>query len=96
MKVICKQNCSGKTKALIQESLDTDVPILVLDDRKRHSLEEKSIAYFQQLVKTVTLEEAKEHKGNILIDDIDKALPSIVRYALGNNDIDVGTVTLSA
>ena len=96
MKVICKENCSGKTKELIRESLDTNVPILVLDERKKLSLEEKSIAYFQQLVKTLTLDEAKDYTGSVMIDDVDKSLSALLRYALNNNYIDVDTVTLSA
>ena len=46
MKIICRQNCSGKTKELIKESLDTNTPILVFSPTKRGSLEEKSVAYF--------------------------------------------------
>lgn len=46
MKVICRNNCSGKTKELIAESLEKQIPILVFTDSKRRSLEDKSIAYF--------------------------------------------------
>ena len=96
MKIICKQNCSGKTKELIRESLDKDFPILVFNDSKKKSLEEKSIAYFSQLVRTLTIDEAKSYQGNVLIDDIDKSLSLLVKVALQNNNIDVDTVTMSA
>ena len=33
MKIICRENCSGKTKELIKESLETGVPILALNSR---------------------------------------------------------------
>lgn len=96
MKIICKQNCSGKTKELIRESLDTNTPILVFSDRKRYSLEEKAIVYFQERVKTITLEEAKNYSGNVMIDDIDKNLSTLLKYAIGNDNIDIGAITLSA
>lgn len=61
MKVICRQNCSGKTKELIRESLDKDIPILVFSSTKKKSLEEKALAYFNQHVKTIFFTEAKEY-----------------------------------
>lgn len=96
MKIICKENCSGKTRELIRESLDKDLPILVFNESKRHSLEEKAMAYFSQRVRTLSIDEAREYTGSILIDDIDKSLSTMVRCLVGNNNIDVETVTLSA
>ena len=96
MKVICKENCSGKTKELIRESLDKNLPILVFTESKRRSLEEKAMAYFQQRVRTLNVDEAKEYSGKVLIDDIDKNISSLVRCAVGNVGIDVETITLSA
>ena len=96
MKIICKENCSGKTKELIRESLDKDIPILVFNEMKRRSLEEKAMAYFTKHVRTLTLEEAKQYSGDILIDDIDKNISSIIRGLTGNSNIDVATITLSA
>lgn len=96
MKIICKENCSGKTKELIRESLDKDVPILVFSESKRRSLEEKAMAYFSKYVRTLSVDEAKEYTGSVLIDDLDKNISTIIRILVGNNNIDVDTVTLSA
>lgn len=95
MKIICKENCSGKTKELIQESLDKNIPILVFNEFKKRSLEEKAMAYFSQYVKTLTLEEAKNYSGAILIDDIDKNISTIVQMLTNNSSINVATMTLS-
>ena len=96
MKVICRQNCSGKTKELIRESLDNDIPILVFSSTKKKSLEEKSLAYFNQHVKTLFFTDAKDYDGKVLIDDLDENVVTLVKYALNNPQIDVGAVTLSA
>ena len=96
MKVICRENCSGKTKELIRESLDTDTPILVFSSTKRRSLEEKSIVYFNEFVKTITLEDAKDYNGKVLIDDIDENIESLLKCALCNSNIEIGAVTISA
>lgn len=63
MKIICKSNYSGKTKELIKESLDKNIPILALTLRKENSLKEKSIAYFGKVVSTINYLEAKEYDG---------------------------------
>lgn len=96
MKVICRQNCSGKTKELIRESLDNNTPILVFSPTKKKSLEEKSIAYFNQPVKTLFFTEAKEYDGKVLIDDLDENVEWLVKFALNNPQIGVDAVTLSA
>lgn len=46
MKIIANRNCTGKTKALIKESLETGNPILAITPMKANSLREKSQAYF--------------------------------------------------
>ena len=61
MKIVCRSNCSGKTKELIKESLETGIPILALTPRKAASLKEKSIAYFGENVKVIDCEEAKTY-----------------------------------
>ena len=95
MKVICRENCSGKTKELIRKSLDTNTPILVLSTSKQKSLEEKSIAYFEELVSTIMLEDAKQYHGEIFIDDVEENIDTLVKLALNNTNINVGAVTLS-
>lgn len=96
MKIISRSNCSGKTKELIRESLDTGVPILALTPRKEASLKEKSIAYFNEMVNTIGYEEAKTYKGKILIDDVEKILDTLIKHTFSNNDISVEGMTLSA
>ena len=96
MKVSCRKNCSGKTKELIRESLDKDIPILVFSSSKERSLKEKSIAYFSQLVKTIDYSEVKDYNGQVLIDDVDENIDALIRVAFGNPNINVAAVTLSA
>ena len=84
MVTICRNNCSGKTKELIKESLDTGVPILAINSRKAQSLREKSIAYFGEVVNTMDWEDAKFYNGNVLIDDADKVMPILLQESLKN------------
>ena len=96
MKIICRSNCSGKTKELIKESLDTKTPILALTSRKEASLKEKSIAYFGEIVDVVTSVDAKDYNGPVLIDDIEEVLDSLVKSAFNNCNISVEGLTLSS
>ena len=96
MKIICRNNCSGKTKELIKESLDTQTPILVFSDSKRRSLEDKSLAYFNELVETIDVLEAKNYNGKVLIDDLEENLDSLLKHAFNNPMLSVGAMTLSA
>lgn len=96
MKIICRENCSGKTKELIRESLDTGVPILALNTRKEASLKEKSMAYFNEIVNVIGYEEAKEYKGPILIDDAEQVINCLVRTTFDNSNISVAGLTMSA
>lgn len=89
MKVICGHNCSGKTKELIKESLEKDIPILVFSPTKLTSLEEKSLAYFQQKVKTLYYTDLGDYKGGVLIDDLDENIDLIIKLALNNIGINV-------
>ena len=95
MEVICRENCGGKTKELIKKSLDTNTPILVFSSIKQKSLEEKSIAYFNELVSTILLDDAKLYKGDILIDDVDENIDTLIKLALHNTQINVSAVTIS-
>lgn len=96
MKIICRENCSGKTKELIRESLDTGVPILALTSRKEASLKEKSMAYFNEIVNVIGYEDAKDYNGSVLIDDIEQVLTTLVRSTFDNSNISVAGLTLSA
>ena len=96
MKIVCRSNCSGKTKELIKESLETGVPILALTSRKAQSLKEKSMAYFGEVVDTIDCIDAKSYKGKVLIDDVEKVLDMLVQTAFNNGDISVEGMTMSA
>lgn len=96
MKIICRENCSGKTKELIKESLETGVPILALNSRKEASLKEKSMAYFNEVVNVLNYNDAKEYQGPVLIDDVEQVLSILVQDAFNNSNISVAGLTLSA
>ena len=95
MEVICRGNCSGKTKELIKKSLDTNTPILVFSPTKQKSLEEKSLAYFEELVSTIMIDDAKLYSGDVLIDDVDENIDTLVKLALHNTQVNVNAVTIS-
>ena len=87
MKMICRSNCSGKT---------TGIPILALTQRKEQSLKEKSVAYFGEIVKTISYEEAQTYKGKVLLDDVEKVLDTLVKCTFKNSDIQVEGIAMSA
>ena len=95
MKIIANKNCTGKTKELIKESLETNTPILALTPLKERSLKEKSLAYFNKNVNVLNVEEAKTYSGNILIDDLDKNISDILKLLLNNNEIDVSGIVVN-
>ena len=96
MKIVCRQNCSGKTKELIRESLDTGIPILTLTERKAQSLKEKSMVYFGEIVTTIDPVDAQNYHGKILIDDVEKVLDTLVQNAFNNKEISVECISMSA
>lgn len=89
MKIIAGKNCTGKTKELIKESLDTKVPILALNSMKENSLREKSMAYFGEELNVIHLEDLKSYKGKFLIDDLDEVISEIFRRFSLNDDLEV-------
>ena len=95
VKIICRQNCSGKTKELIKESLETGNPILALTPMKMNSLKEKSQAYFGEDVEVIDFIEAQTYQGNILLDDVDKVLPELIKLAFRNNNLSLSGITMS-
>ena len=94
-KVIADKNCTGKTKELIKLSLATDAPILALTATKTNSLKEKSVAYFGEDVRVITLDEARNYSGSILIDDLDETISAILQQALNNKSVDVSAVVVN-
>lgn len=94
-KVIVDKNCTGKTKELIKLSLTTGAPILALTATKTNSLKEKSMVYFGEDVKVITLDEARNYSGSILIDDLDETISTILQQALNNKSIDVSAAVVN-
>lgn len=95
MVVICRDNCSGKTKELIKNSLETGFPIIALNSRKAQSLREKSMAYFGEVVNTLEWDDAKDYKGNVLVDDAEKIISALLQESLKNNNISVAGLTIN-
>lgn len=95
MKIIAGKNCTGKTKELIKESLNTKTPILALNSMKENSLKEKSIAYFGEEVPTIHLEDLKSYKGKFLIDDLDEVISEIFKRFSLNKDLEVSGAVIN-
>ena len=95
MKIIANKNCTGKTKELIKESLETGAPILALTPLKENSLKEKSQAYFNEDVNVLNIENAKTYNGNVLIDDIDEVLTTLLQVALENNKLNISGIVIN-
>lgn len=93
MKIICRSRGTGKTKDLIEYSLETGYPILAFHPEEREELQEKSLTYFGKSVNTVSI--VDDHKGKVLIDNLETALNYLLKKALVNEGIEVGGFTLS-
>lgn len=94
-KVIADQNCTGKTKKLIRESLNTGNPILALTPTKAQSLKEKSLSYFGETVKVITFPEVRSYQGKILIDDLDEIISELLKQSLDNNGLEVSAAVIN-
>jgi hypothetical protein len=97
MKIIVGKNDSGKTRALIKQSLDMDIPIFALYDGKAESLRAKSISYFGKPVRVVTPREfsCNEYTGDILVDDMEKAFSALLAAFIHSHDFNVVTATVT-
>lgn len=99
MKIIVDKNATGKTRKLIQYSLENDIPILALTNNKAISLKEKSFDYFEKPVKIITLEDLFEGNieiPNILVDDIEKAFMVLLKsYVRPEFNVELAGFTLT-
>ena len=79
MQIIARPQCTGKTKELLQLSLDTNTPIWCLAESKRRSLEEKSMFYFGKVAEVICgAELLNSDATRILIDDVETMIPFLV------------------
>lgn len=96
MKIIANSNCTGKTKNLIKESLETGAPILALTSLKANSLKEKARAYFNSdSLNIIEFEDLKTYAGPILIDDADEVLSTLLSASLMNPNLQVSGMVVN-
>ena len=96
MKFIVDKNCTGKTRALIKQSLENDIPIFALYTGKAESLREKSLAYFNKPVRVVMPQDFEEgFSGPILVDDMDKAFSTLLATKLNSFNFSIAGATLT-
>lgn len=97
MRLIVDKNDSGKTRTLIQHSLDTGIPIFVLYDNKAEALRTKSRSYFGKTVSVVTPYDftSGNYTGEILVDDLDKAFNALLAAYLHSYEFNVVGATLT-
>jgi hypothetical protein len=97
MKLIVGKNDSGKTRTLIEHSLATGIPIFALYDSKAESLRAKSLSYFNTLVGVVTAQDISSgnYKGDILVDDLEKAFSQLLATCTQSYEFNVVGATLT-
>lgn len=97
MKIIVDKNSTGKTRALIKQSIDQSIPIFALYEGKAESLRAKAINYFGKTVTVVTPGDftSGNYSGDILVDDMEKAFVTLLASYLNTSDFNVITATVT-
>ena len=96
MRIIAGKNCTGKTRELIKQSLETGNPILALTPLKAKSLKDKAKAYFNSdALNIIYLEDAKNYAGSILIDDADEIISELLSKSLFNPNLKVSGMVVN-
>ena len=97
MKIIAGKNDTGKTRVLIQQSLDSNVPIFALYESAAESLRAKSMSYFNKVVRVVTPQDFRNgnYTGPILVDDMEKTFSNLLAAYLKSSDFSVAGVTIT-
>jgi hypothetical protein len=96
MTVFVGKNDSGKTKALIKQSLETGTPIFVLYDSKAESIRAKAFSYFGKSVSVVTPTDlAQGYSGDILVDDIEKAFAVLLADYVKSSNFTITGATIT-
>lgn len=97
MKIIVDKNSTGKTRTLIKQSIDHGIPIFALYDGKAESLRTKAFSYFGKAVDVVTPNDftSGNYKGDILVDDMEKAFITLLASYLNTADFNVIAATVT-
>lgn len=97
MKLFVGKNDTGKTRELINYSLEQDIPILALYNSKAESLRAKSINYFGKLVKVVTPNDLMQsgYSGEVLVDDLDKAFATLLSDFVRSSNFSIAGATVT-
>ena len=97
MKLIVGKNDSGKTRELIKYSIDKDIPIFALDQRKAESLRSKALSYFGVPICVMTPDTlaSNEYHGDILIDDMEKVFEALLGDFLRTSTLTVAGATIT-
>lgn len=86
---------SGKTKTLIRYCLDNDIAIACYSPEEQTSITQKSIAYFNQIVKTVLMTELSSYKEPVAIDEYEQLFKLLFRTSFNyKGDIKAVTTTI--
>ena len=97
MKLIVDKNSTGKTRALIKQSLEQGIPIFALYEGKAESLRAKSLSYFNKPVSVVTPRDftSGDYHGDILVDDMEKAFTTLLAAFIHTYDFNVVAATVT-
>ena len=97
MRIIIGKNSTGKTRALIKQSLEQGIPIFALYEGKAESLRAKSFSYFGKPVDVVTPTDFTSgvYTGDILVDDMEKAFTTLLASFLNTSNFNVVAATIT-
>ena len=96
MKIIAREQCSGKTKELISIAIENNIPILCFSESQKKSILEKSLVYFNSVAPTCSLNDIIDYSiESVLIDNLDKAISYFIKDLSGYDTTVVGaTLTI--
>ena len=97
MKIIVGKNSTGKTRALIKQSIEQGIPIFALYEGKAESLRAKAFSYFGKPIDVVTPADfaSGSYNGDILVDDMEKAFTTLLANYLKTSNFNVVSATVT-